>query len=73
MASFYQVCDYFEYLDDLRDSGKVNMFGAAPYLAEAFNLEKSEARTFLKRWQDTFSDEPLEDRVSQAQTKPIDQ
>lgn len=26
--------DYYQYLEDLRDSGVVNMFGARPHLAE---------------------------------------
>ena len=26
--------DYYQYLEDLRDSGVVNMYGARPYLAE---------------------------------------
>ena len=68
MATFYQLCDYFEFLDDLRASSKINMFGAAPHLASKFDLQMSEARDVLRRWQDTFSDEPLEDRVHQAQT-----
>ena len=28
--------EYFEFLNELRDSGVTNMFGAAPYLQEAF-------------------------------------
>ena len=27
---------YFDFLDDLRDSGETNMFGAAPYLQAEF-------------------------------------
>jgi hypothetical protein len=68
MATFYQLCDYFEYLDDLRESGETNMFGAAPYLARKFDMSLHEARPILRQWQDTFSDEPLEERVHQAQT-----
>jgi hypothetical protein len=68
MATFYQLCDYFEYLDDLRASGETNMFGAAPYLARQFDIGIHEARAVLAQWQDTFTDEPLEDRVHQAQT-----
>tara|TARA_R110000824_G_scaffold290860_3_gene479324 strand:+ start:90 stop:257 length:168 start_codon:yes stop_codon:yes gene_type:complete len=46
---------YFEYLDELRESGRTNMFGAAPYLAGAFGLDKYEARSILKEWMNTFS------------------
>ena len=38
---------YLEYLDRLRESGDTNMFGAAPYLAEEFDLELSFARQVL--------------------------
>ena len=36
--------EYFDYLDNLRESGVTNMFGASPYLQEAFDLTKIEAR-----------------------------
>jgi len=48
---------YYEFLDDLRDSGVTNMFGATPYLMEAFcNLSQDEAREVLKSWMRIFSD-----------------
>ena len=40
----------YDFLDDLRDSGVTNMFGAAPYLMEAFELNKSEAKGILIDW-----------------------
>jgi len=46
--------DYFSYLDDLRDSGVTNMFGAAPYLQEEFGLDRNEARDILRQWMDSF-------------------
>lgn len=68
--TFYKLCDYFEFLDDLRSSGEVNMFGAAPYVARAYpELDIKQARRVLSLWQNTFSAEPLEERVSTAQTK----
>ena len=39
--------DYFEFLDDLRESGVTNMFGSAPYLAEEFGLCIRHARTIV--------------------------
>lgn len=48
--------EYFEFLDDLRDSGEVNMFGARPILADAFNLDKKESGEILKAWMDTFKE-----------------
>jgi hypothetical protein len=44
-------------LNDLRESGKTNMFGAAPYLSEAFGLSKSEARKILVEWMQNFGQE----------------
>jgi len=48
--------DVFDYLDDLRDSGVTNMFGAGPYLEKAFDLNKKEARFLLTEWMRTFSE-----------------
>ncbi|KKL13319.1 hypothetical protein LCGC14_2526910, partial [marine sediment metagenome] len=31
--------EYYTYLDELRRSGITNMWGAAPYLQEAFNID----------------------------------
>ena len=47
--------EYFEFLDDLRESGEVNMFGATPYLIAAFNLSRSDASRILAEWMRTFS------------------
>ena len=40
----------FNYLNDLRDSGITNMFGAGIYLQDEFGLGKREAREFLVKW-----------------------
>ena len=48
---------YYEFLDNLRESGVTNMFGATPYLVEAFSdLPEVEAREILRSWMRTFSD-----------------
>lgn len=46
--------DEFSYLDWLRDTGQVNMFGAAPYLERAFGLDKRKARSVLALWMQAF-------------------
>ena len=46
---------YFEYLEDLRDSGEVNMFLAAPYLEFEFGLDRREAKNILLAWIKSFS------------------
>jgi hypothetical protein len=45
-----------DYLDALRETGTVNMFGASPYIAEVFGVTQKEARDYLKRWMDTFAE-----------------
>ena len=46
--------DYFEFLNDLRESGQINMFGALPVLQEVFGLDKYEAREILGAWMKSF-------------------
>jgi len=46
--------EYFAYLELLRDSGVTNMFGAGPYLEEAFDLSRSEARKVLSSWMESY-------------------
>ena len=41
---------YFDFLEDLRQSGDTNMFGASPYLQRAFGLDDTEAHAILGRW-----------------------
>ena len=41
---------YWLYLEELRKSGVTNMYGAAPYLQEAFGLKHSEAVAILADW-----------------------
>jgi len=48
--------DYFKFLDALRESGQINMFGAASYLVEMFDLKRSEAREIVMEWMKTFSE-----------------
>jgi hypothetical protein len=49
--------EHNEFLVDLRNSGTVNMFGAAPYLAEAFGLTNREAREILVQWMESFREQ----------------
>ena len=57
------VKDMHIFLNDLRDSGVTNMFGAAPYLQDEFGLEKGEARQVLANWMQSFS-ENLDERIT---------
>lgn len=47
--------EYKTYLNELRDSGVTNMFGAAPYLATEFGLDKKGAREVLNEWMNSFN------------------
>jgi len=48
--------DHLTYLDDLRDSGATNMYGARSYLLDEFpELTVSEAHQVLSYWMDSFS------------------
>jgi hypothetical protein len=60
--------EMLDYLDALQDSGRTNMFGAAPYLRAHWPLTKEQARTILSYWMKTYDmrhddeetgDEPL--------------
>jgi len=42
--------EYFDFLENLRKSGKTNMFGAVPYIVEAFEVTNVEAKAILMRW-----------------------
>jgi hypothetical protein len=48
--------EVLEYLDDLRESGETNMFGAAAYLEVDFDYSRAEARAALLYWMHTFSE-----------------
>jgi len=49
--------EHLEFLDELRESGATNMFGARPYLMRAFpGLTKEEADDVLQYWMDSFSE-----------------
>ena len=50
-----QVHEMFVWLDDLRASGMVNMFGAYPLLAEGFSIEPSVAKQVWTAWTKSFA------------------
>lgn len=51
-----------DYLDELRESGVTNMFGAGAYLEAAFDLSRQDARTVLSYWMRTFGERQTADR-----------
>ena len=44
------MSEYFDYLNELRDSGDTNMLGAGAYLEAEFDLDRREAKTILMAW-----------------------
>jgi hypothetical protein len=42
------------FLDELRETGAVNMFGAAPYVVAAFGVTRWEARSLVVNWMENF-------------------
>lgn len=48
--------EHLVYLDELRESGETNMYGARPYLMEGFDLNKTDARVVLSYWMASFGE-----------------
>lgn len=47
--------EHLEFLDDLRESGATNMFGARPYIMEEFaELTNDQAAAVLGYWMKSF-------------------
>jgi len=53
-SSNISTAEIKNYLDELRDSGATNMFGAGAYLEAAFGMSKNEARKALVEWMNNF-------------------
>ena len=44
------------YLDDLRESGITNMYGAGSYIQDTFGLDMKTAHAMLAEWMRTFAE-----------------
>jgi len=60
--------DMLNFLDDLRESGSVNMFGAPSVLRDMYhdNLSKNQSREVTKYWMLTFEERHKNDAVDDA-------
>lgn len=68
-AEYLTSC--FEFLDDLRDSGITNMFGAGSYLCNEYGMSREESSEVLGMWMKTFSqDLSPSERAAKAQQVP---
>ena len=52
--------EFFEYLDELRELGITNMYGAAPYLVKEFGMPKMTAYRILDDWMESFAQRDAE-------------
>ena len=48
--------EYYVYLEELRQSGVTNMFGASPYLQSAFGLGRREAIKIVSNWMENYEE-----------------
>ena len=48
--------EYYVYLEELRQSGETNMFGASPYLESVFGLSRREAIKVLSNWMENYNE-----------------
>jgi hypothetical protein len=48
--------EYLAYLDELRESGQTNMYGAVPYLEDEFGFSKQDAILVLSYWMKSFEE-----------------
>lgn len=55
--------EHWIFLEGLRRSGIVNMFGATPYLMNEFDISKSEARKILREWMDNYNSNDYEEET----------
>ena len=46
---------YFDFLDTLKESGQINMFGAASVLVDVFDINKFEARDIVAAWMKSYA------------------
>tara|TARA_R100000664_G_scaffold13144_1_gene21105 strand:- start:5499 stop:5714 length:216 start_codon:yes stop_codon:yes gene_type:complete len=47
--------EVFLYLEELRESGETNMFGAAAYIQNEFNLDKKTSIKYLSDWMRSYN------------------
>ena len=43
-------CEMFNYLDELRESGDTNMWGATPYIQDKFGMSNKDSKLLLVKW-----------------------
>tara|TARA_B100000242_G_scaffold293067_1_gene270062 strand:- start:1361 stop:1543 length:183 start_codon:yes stop_codon:yes gene_type:complete len=46
--------EVYNFLDELRDSGEINMFGARKYIVEMFDCNVEQATKLLSNWMKNY-------------------
>ena len=54
--------EHLIFLDELRESGKTNMFGSGAYVEKEFGTSRKETSQIVGYWMDTFSIRHPEDK-----------
>jgi hypothetical protein len=67
MSTLKDVVKYLRFLDSLRVTGLVSMWGCAPHLEESFDLDKAGGEQDRTEWMRTFSWESVEARAAKAE------
>lgn len=50
------IDDVRTFLDELREDGSVNMYGARPYVKARFDVSEADAKTLLVYWMKSFTE-----------------
>lgn len=58
-----QEKEVFDFLNELRESGATNMFGARPYIIEDIGLPSNEAKRIILLWMNNFNKEGNYDEI----------
>ena len=64
--------DVFEYLDELRESGETNMFGAHTYVMETFEISKIMAIKFVASWMESYGESRLQNFLNKDFINKVD-
>ena len=56
--------EWNKFLDDLRDSGQMNMFGAVGYIERVFSMPRSIAKNIFYQWTETYNETRIKERLS---------
>ena len=59
--------EYYKFLEALRRTGVCNMYGAAVYLVDCFEMSELEARNILVSWMENY--EELDKKYDWSNTK----